>query len=406
MPPKEALKLIQHEFKNLELDARYLEKGNSIKTWQCFLTTPDGREFIGCGKGFVIQSKVSATFEAFEHYIDHQTHVVEFNADENVFSCAETQDFNKLMSLGELPNEFIKKIDLRKKLPWLRYKSFYGDSVLSFPLFLAVPSYSHESRLEVDEVGAEFSSELSNTTGSASGTSFEEAAIHALNECIERDATSLFLAKTYIKHDPIMVVDKETLPQYLRTAIGRLEKEYDDFIVIVDITYDFGVPSFCASFTRQEYPIQPKGFGTSLNSAYAIERALLEALQPLQLRTKKLNQVEKNTLQRLKDYPLFMDAAKADVGKLIAEKHYKEVDYNHLPTLTDADLKTQLSSILCAISNCGYSAYYSISTVLATNITCVKVLVPGLDKFHLVQLGKKIMPGKRCYDAIGFNESL
>ncbi|ACJ18538.1 hypothetical protein AYM17_05880 [Coxiella burnetii] len=151
---------------------------------------------------------------------------------------------------------------------------------------------------------------------------------------------------------------------------------------------------------------EPKGFGTSLNSAYAIERALLEALQPLQLRTKKLNQVEKNTLQRLKDYPLFMDAAKADVGKLIVEKHYKEVDYNHLPTLTDADLKTQLSSILCAISNCGYSAYYSISTVLATNITCVKVLVPGLDKFHLVQLGKKIMPGKRCYDAIGFNESL
>ena len=48
--------------------------GSDIKTFQATISDDNiKKRFIGCGKGIGIQSKVSALFEAFEHYISYVT---------------------------------------------------------------------------------------------------------------------------------------------------------------------------------------------------------------------------------------------------------------------------------------------------------------------------------------------
>ncbi|KZS76169.1 hypothetical protein A4G29_05425 [Mycobacterium kansasii] len=73
-----------------------------------------------------------------------------------------------------------------------------GDDTLAVPLFLAYASWVDEQtaplRTELgDTVDCRSLARYSSNSGSAIGGSMEETAIHAINEAIERDATTLFL---------------------------------------------------------------------------------------------------------------------------------------------------------------------------------------------------------------------
>ncbi|WP_167470660.1 YcaO-like family protein [Mycobacterium innocens] len=79
------------------------------------------------------------------------------------------------------------------------YKQLGGDDTLVVPLFLAYASWVDE---QTEPLGSELGDTVdyrslarySSNSGSAIGGSTEEAAVHVINEAIERDATTLFLA--------------------------------------------------------------------------------------------------------------------------------------------------------------------------------------------------------------------
>src|SRR5262249_57271616 len=87
-------------------------------------------------------------------------------------------------------------------IPCLRYRALTDDSTISAPIFLAAPWYTGDDYLQQRrELRDDFDYRsvrrhcLSN--GCAVGASLAEAAVHGINEVIERDALSMFLIRAF-----------------------------------------------------------------------------------------------------------------------------------------------------------------------------------------------------------------
>src|SRR4029079_3534535 len=100
---------------------------------------------------------------------------------------------------------------------------------------------------------------------------------------------------------------------HLLEIVDTIEGQYDDRLLIFDITTDIGIPAMYVSMTAQRYPIQPSGCGASLSPAYALERALLESLQPRHVYNDILFENQNQIIQQLEHMPLLQKAAIADV---------------------------------------------------------------------------------------------
>ena len=146
-------------------------------------------------------------------------------------------------------------------------------------------------------------------------------------------------------------------------------------MVILDISIDIGVPSRFISMTQQNQLIQPKGCGTSLNREYAVERALLESLQPVHIHNKKLRDDQSNIITNLSCAPLLLRCAIADV-KSIA-KNILQVGFDSLPSCNNhLNLHDQFQLIKTKIQSKGFSIYYKIISELFSGFTCVKYHIP------------------------------
>lgn len=380
------------------LKSDVLSVGSNIKTYQAFLTDKkNGKQFIGCGKGIGIQSEVSALFEAFEHYISY----ISFHNEDRAtkLTVSENPHIASMIEQQLLPEHFTDSIGgMDTTLPWIKLRSLYDDQFIHYPLFLVEPNYVESNKFSYDNSSFLKLSYLSTGSGCASGSSFNEAIVHALNEAIERDATSLFLYNGFIRKNNIKIVDKTTIPAYLRDYIEFIEKENDDELFIINITSPIGVPCFCATFSKYNAPIIPKGFGASLSKNYALERAVLESLQPVHLRNDNLNRVENNSVQRLKDYPLLQKAAIADIKEIIQNKNFCVTDFSEIQDLyNEQDLTSQKDQILSLLQAKNLTAYYH-TVYEGENYSLVKVIISDLSQLYILQLGKLILPNIKHLD--------
>lgn len=372
--------------------------GSAIKTFQATISDERSRkQFIGCGKGIGIQSKVSALFEAFEHYIS----CVMFHDETRAIQLrvAQNPSLTSLIDQQMLPEDFIESIGgVDVTIPWIELNSSHSDEVLYYPLFLAEPRYCADNKFGYDDSAFHNLSYLSNGSGCGSGSTFGEAMVHALNEAIERDATSLFLYNGFIRNNDVRIVDKATIPDYLKDYLSAIEREYDDELFVIDITSDIGVPCFCVTFSKYDAPILPKGYGASLCATYALERALLESLQPIHLRNESLNRVERNTLRRLKRYPILASAAAADIGEVKRNKNYRVIDFGEVQNLYyGQDLALQKDIILTLIRERGLNAYHH-EVYHSPGYSLVKTLISGSSQLCFLQVGKLILPNIRLLD--------
>ncbi len=401
----QALKVVMAELTQLGLDCQYKCAGSTFKTYHCKLIDPINKcIFYGCGKGIGIQSKVSATFEAFEHYYSYKL-ATDIKHDALKFmSYAEVIAHGSKPLLADLlPNRMLMDETWEVTLPWVEFLSFQNRKKFYYPLFLVEPRYlEFNNKFMADKFNYQHLCALSCDSGTSSGTSFVEAAIHGLNECIERDACSIFLVESFLKQRPIHLIDKLTLPENLLNYVKLIEAEFADELAIVDITSDIQIPTFCVAFTRQKVLIQAKGYGTSLSKDYALERALLEALQPLHLRNENLAQAEKDVVQNLAPYPDLQSAAVADLGQMIVDGNFVRKSFQDIedPIQKHMGTSSQLSEIMRRIKAVGLVPHYMHLTEKKNSVTCLKVIVPGMDNFFLVSDGKLVLPGKRALSAI------
>lgn len=396
--PEEAHRSILHILESHNLTAQTTRVGDYCETVQARVRdNAIKKEFIGCGKGVGIQSEVSALFEAFEHYIAY----VEFHDESKAarLKVRENPSLDLLIEQGLLPKGFVQQVGgPDKTLPWTELRSLHDDQVVLYPLFMAEPGYSPSGKFEYDDSFFWNLSYLSNGSGCGSGSTVHEALVHGLNEAIERDATSLFLYSAFIRNNNVRIVDPETIPECLRTYLRSIEAEFEDELFILDITSHVGVPCFCVTFSRQIAPIMPKGYGASLSAPYALERALLESLQPVRLRNDNLDRVERNTVARLGPYPLLQRAAVADIANVVRDSAITLIDFSEVADLDlGQGLVEQKNLILSAITRAGLSAYYR-RVYDIEGYSLVKTVLGGASNLHLLQLGKLILPDSQKLD--------
>jgi ribosomal protein S12 methylthiotransferase accessory factor len=358
----------------LNLRASDEAHGVDLQTYRCKLVDDAHQSiFYGFGKGLGLQSRVSAYYEALEHYAVHRFAQTTASHQENYI----------VMEAYEHAVPCVDLIDIRSQ-----------DKV-SYPVFMLDPRYA-KCQSKQDKMDYSSYAYHANDSGVASGTNITEASIHALNELVERDAHSLFLIEAFIKNknQQIKLIDKATLPSTQQDIVNKIEEQYNDNLMIFDITSEIGIPVIYVSMTKQPFLIQPSGCGASLKAEYALERALLEALQPVHIHNEKLADNQQQIIKQLSDLPLLLKAAIADVTTL--QNKYQKIDFkNVLDHDADLTLNDQLDLIIDKIEAMGYKVFQLPIINLDCGFTCVKFLIPEFEQFHLVQTGKRILPNKR-----------
>lgn len=339
-----------------------------------------------------LQSEISAKYEALEHYLSTQKSGLQ---NEIIpLSFEEIEDTLSEVNRKALPSCYIKPSYRFKKAPWLPLQGYFGSSIV-VPYFLANPEYINKPFL-FDEFDYSTLSDIPTNNGTAIGTSFEEAMIHAVNELIERDAISCFLLSIFGRKNPkkIRIIDKHSLPLYLGEMIAKIESDYDDELLIIDIMNDLKFPVFLATFTKQNQPIQPIGFGASLSTSYAIERAILEALQSLHLYDEDLRAEDEQILNKFNQWPKLQKCAQCNLFPLVKSGHYSLSKF-HESTELDGDLDKILETIIRNLEKNDLYVFYAKHYQSINGVTCVKVIIPGIEQFHRVRLGNFAIPGPR-----------
>lgn len=398
--PEDALRIAEATFERLGLHTNLLAYGHGIKTYHCKLIDAHHKTiFYGCGKGLGVQSKVSACFEALEHYVVHMYCQQHAELPEHYVALNHSEIMAKLKSLNLLDPTIFHN---HNSIPCVPITNIVTGERLLYPLFMVDPRYGkNPARLE----SFDYTSYLWKAcdSGIASGTSHAEASLHALNESIERDAFSLFLINTFMLNYPIRIIDKDSLPHGVQQLIHDIEADYEEDLLLVDVTSDIGVPTFFVTMTKQPMLIQPRGCGTSLNKHYALERAILESLQPLHLHNKHLANNQQHILDNLAQTPLLAKCAKAD---LLPLKHNAQnIDFNDLPSFNDrTSIEMQLSTIIQRIHAQGFSIFTMTIAHMDSGFHCVKYIIPEFEQFHLVEIGKKILPNNRGMALIRSNK--
>jgi ribosomal protein S12 methylthiotransferase accessory factor len=312
-------------------------------------------------------------------------------------SVSELDQHDYYIEKDILPRNIYRQPYCLQKTYWAPYQHITDPNrQLLYPVFLQEPRY-HHMVLPGDQLDINAMAWKAADTGTASGTNLAEALIHGLNEVIERDATSLFYIDAFVRKAPyVRIIDPESMPVSLQTLLNRVATESGSTVYVFDITSNIQIPSACVATIDFVATLMPKGYGTSLNRKYAVERAALEVLQPIQIRNEKLEQDEQKTVESLAPWPLLQRAAIGDLRAAITAKSAVTVAFDSLPDITIApSLDQQLTQIADYLNHAGFDAYFMKMYENDLGVTCVRLLVPSIESFYLVCTGKRVLPGPR-----------
>lgn len=198
-------------------------------------------------------------------------------------------------------------------------------------------------------------------------------------------------------------IDKKSLDKSNRKIVEFLENEYNTNIVITDITGRIGIPTVMVHEANNKFGKETlfTGYGTSTNIEYAIERALLEYKQTIDLvlydktlpkDDNYLNHKEKQQINEFFKKLYYFDYKNLKNIKSVTLDKLKQ-DYASLYRLTDSFL--MLSKVLSILKNNGYEVYCNIRKIRVKtkeDIYCIKVIIPQMC--DITEPGPLRMPNK------------
>lgn len=346
-------------------------------------------KFTGGGSGDLKQAKIKSLYEALEETLIYQSLVKEQNSLIYFFSVDSCPSSNYLTDLELLPSFLLKNEYKDTMLPWIKLENVGNtNSGIFYPLSLFYP-YTDKIKKYNKHFEQSKITEITNGTGIAIGANRNEAILHGIYEWIERDSYSLFLLKTLVKKsEKARFLAKETLPIELQNTIHVIEKNYDDEIIIIDITTNLNIPAFLVSFTQQPVMVQPSGMGASLCKTSALEQALLEAVQAKDRYNQNTIQVREESIKHYQDYPLLVESIKCDVAELKIKNQFVSVSWQNVIT-HDQDMKEEkrLQYIQNLLNVNNHKIYHCILHESKNGISLVYVLITGLETFYLIREG-------------------
>ncbi|MFJ8000837.1 YcaO-like family protein [Streptomyces sp. NPDC096310] len=366
--------------------------GEPLSMWTCKLRT-DADEAVpygsGSGKGSGEEAKVGALFEALEH---HLTGPAAFEP-QQVQWCSGGELLDGPLE-GDACAPLLRHAE---RLACQQYTPLNGParSPLPVPLIMSTSwYYDHpEVRQAVgDHTDYRQLARYGSNNGSAIGSSLAEALVHALNECVERDALSLLLARAWPGAGTYRprLIDTAALPPAFAAAHRQAEQLRGSAVHLIEITTDLGVPTYVACAEGTGSFEGRFGCGTSLSPRYAAWRALGEFVQCSSSPSKPFPEYLLDGLDR---YPALRACATLNPASHLEQARPVGLPAEAVPLPSPQE---QLGQLTARLSARGYQAYYRVTATAPEGITAVHVVVPALERFMVVTSGMVVIPGPRA----------
>lgn len=216
-----------------------------------------------------------------------------------------------------------------------------------------------------------------DSNGSAAGNNIEEAILQGFLELVERDSVCLWWYNRLQKPGVNLTSFDDPYIQGLQKYYRTIER----LIWVLDVTSDFGIPTFVAISSTIDKKVSQLlfGFGAHFDAKIAITRALTElnqALPPvLAAQSANHNESDRTTIE---DHPYFLP------HPTLTEKIYS--DY---PQFWHEDLRDDILTCQKIVEKQGMSMLVLDQTRPDINLSVVKVIVPGMRHYW-----RRLAPGR------------
>ena len=354
-----------------------------------FLKIADEKETVGCGKGYEDEARVGAKFEAYEHYFSV----------EMLRKAQALYDFNVVMSqsfTSSLLPVRILRSGPNQKLSALH---FAGDESLQqpdliFPTFLINYRYASNPSFG-DDTDYTASRRYSCGTGIAAGCNFDEAAVHAISEVVERDAVGRFLAKHFFfdSAKPIFQVDPLTMPLEVRQTLEDAENMLRDSVVLIDVTEVEGCAVYIACCkSRRIEGVNVFGAGASRYPQHALLRAIKELVQQYKVADgqEEVQQIWRKAFKDSLQSTKLRHCLELDLQSCVSSGKIKFVHLRNEPAVIS--LSDHRISLLTTLNNNARPVWLKKLHCMPSGLHLVCAVMPAMERFSIAALGGRVVP--------------
>jgi ribosomal protein S12 methylthiotransferase accessory factor len=231
---------------------------------------------------------------------------------------------------------------------------------------------------------------LSDSNGSASGNTREEAILQGFSELVERDAVAIW----WYNRLTVPGVDLDSLDDPYVATLQKFYAGLDRKLWVLDITSDLGIPAFAAC-TSRDHAVEDimVGFGAHPDARLALSRALTEVNQFLP--TVRQRDADGNTIYWHDDPALISwckEATLADNPWLLPDPDQPLRTVPAGNAAVSGDLAACVQSCVDAAARAGLELIVADQTRPEIELSVVKVMAPGMRHFW-----RRTGPG-RLYD--------
>lgn len=224
-----------------------------------------------------------------------------------------------------------------------------------------------------------------DSNGNASGNNLEEAILQGFMELVERDAVAVWWYNRLRRP----AVDLESFDDpYIRALVDEYARR-DRELWVLDVTSDFGIPTF-AAVSRRTGPAEEviQGFGSHFDPRIALSRAVTEMNQMLALlipgRSKPIEDPDLDFWYR--------EATVANQPYLLPDSGSPARSLQDFPEQPSRDLRDDVLRCVDIVTAHGMEMLVLDQTRADVSLNVVKIIVPGMRHFWA-----RFAPG-RLYD--------
>jgi oxazoline/thiazoline synthase len=219
-----------------------------------------------------------------------------------------------------------------------------------------------------------------DSNGCAAGSVLEEAVLQGLLELIERDAVALWWYNCLKRREIDLKSVDDPYVSALIDYYGELQRE----LWVLDVTSDFGVPTF-AAISRRVDKIEEDiiyGFGAHLDPVVALVRALTELNQSLEAVPAATGAESTRTYRGGQDAVLWWRTVKAaDAGYLMPDFEAGPCRLSDFKSLASNDLYEDILTCKRLAAARGIEILVLDQTRSDVGLPVVRLVAPGLRHF-------------------------
>lgn len=363
------------------------------------LQTPSGQSVHSRGKGIFPQNLASGYFEILEHAVSmgvvpHQDRRIHHPVSDLFHQWTLPADH-----LGQLFRSHPDREILAS--PFEELLSPH-DRVVWMPSAVCDENPSAAEQTYLDEVAARYWS----SNGFGAGMTIADASLHALNEVVERDAFSHFLLAAGRGRPVGAAID---LSNHRLHALHDSVMESTESSVQLRTLPSLAGHVVIAAGTRSDHHGRRLvGLGSSISTAYATERALLEYEQECALQyefvscTRQLDEDDITNSDWMAQYPFLESCFRLPTLPPLDGEPSILTD---LDAETIGDAPIEFDRQVASVASHGHPVlrrilFHQPTPTSAATPTVVHVVVLGAEKFHLVRNGVLAEPVGRLRDAL------